>query len=77
MPHWIKSKDREDDWHVPGIGRVYRHLHGPSEGRWNWTCWTEGNRSAVQCVGTADTMEEAMQAVKRAHEALIEVETES
>ena len=60
-----------DDWTVDGIGRVYRHRHGPQKGQWFWSCFTDGDREHIAHTGAEDTLEKARAAVRNAHDALI------
>ncbi|WP_425418445.1 hypothetical protein [Oricola indica] len=61
----------EDDWAVPGIGRVYRYEHGPQQGEWFWSCTADiGDRSAIKCEGAAPLRDEAMRRVREIYEAL-------
>ena len=60
-----------DDWTVDGIARVYRYRHGPQQGRWFWSCFTDGDREHIAHTGAEDTLEDAHAAVRKAHDALI------
>ncbi|TCD15176.1 hypothetical protein [Oricola cellulosilytica] len=59
------------DYAVPGIGRVYRHDGGPQDGKWFWSCLLYNPPgSGVATHGVAPARDQAMAAVRRAHDAL-------
>ncbi|TPM55370.1 hypothetical protein FJ959_18370 [Mesorhizobium sp. B2-2-4] len=71
--HWRRTKiggqeppyDFDAEFQSESVGRIKKELHGPSAGRWFWSCFVGGAR------GSTEIRDEAVFEVERAYTRIV------